>query len=185
MTRWITPLAAIVAFGLAIFAQAPVGASLPVVHGSTHDFDFEFGAWDATLRIRKPFSTQNAWTEYRGVSTVTPIWGGLANYGILDVRHGAGRVRGLTLRLFQPAAKQWYIRFSNSATGKLGTPAVGGFQNGEGFFYDTESFKGRSVNVRFIFSQITPRSFHFAQSYSDDGGATWVVNWDSTFTRRG
>jgi hypothetical protein len=33
------------------------------------------------------------------------------------------------------------------------------------------------VFVRFIWSNTTTKSPHFEQSYSDDGGRTWEVNW--------
>ena len=32
-------------------------------------------------------------------------------------------------------------------------------------------------------SDITPNSAHFEQSYSDDGGKTWEVNWITNQTR--
>ena len=56
-------------------------------------------------------------------------------------------------------------------------PMVGEFKNGRGEFYDQELWKGRAVYVRFIWSEITPNSAHFEQSFSDDGGKTWEVNW--------
>ena len=40
-----------------------------------------------------------------------------------------------------------------------------------------------SVFVRFIWSNITPNSAHFEQSYSDDGGKTWELNWITEQTR--
>jgi hypothetical protein len=37
--------------------------------------------------------------------------------------------------------------------------------------------------VRFVISDITPRSCHFEQSFSDDGGKTWELNWIADDTR--
>jgi hypothetical protein len=41
------------------------------------------------------------------------------------------------------------------------------------------------IFVRFIWSQITPNSAHFEQSFSEDGGKTWEVNWITDQTRVG
>jgi hypothetical protein len=41
----------------------------------------------------------------------------------------------------------------------------------------------RAILIRYVWSDITPNSAHFEQSYSDDGGKTWEVNWISTMTR--
>jgi hypothetical protein len=60
---------------------------------------------------------------------------------------------------------------------------VGEFKDGRGEFYDQELWKGRAVYVRFIWSEITPNSAHFEQSFSDDGGKTWEVNWITDQTR--
>jgi hypothetical protein len=34
-----------------------------------------------------------------------------------------------------------------------------------------------------VWSNITPKSAHFEQSYSQDGGKTWEVNWITDQTR--
>jgi hypothetical protein len=34
-----------------------------------------------------------------------------------------------------------------------------------------------------VISDITPKSCHFEQAFSDDGGKTWEVNWIATDTR--
>jgi hypothetical protein len=37
--------------------------------------------------------------------------------------------------------------------------------------------------VRFIFSDITEKSFRLEQAFSDDGGKTWEPNWVATFAK--
>jgi hypothetical protein len=54
---------------------------------------------------------------------------------------------------------------------------------GKANFYDQEMFHGRAILVRFVISDITPNSCHFEQSYPDDGGRTWEVNWITQDTR--
>ena len=62
---------------------------------------------------------------------------------------------------------------------------VGGFVEGRGEFYDSEFLDGRQIYVRFIFSNLTPRSFELEQAFSVDGGGTWEPNWLASFTRMG
>jgi hypothetical protein len=149
-----------------------------------HDFDFEFGAWKAHLRrLLHPLSGSHDWVEYEGTSTVRKIWSGRANLGELEVGNATTHIEGLSLRLFNRQSRQWNIYWASSADGVLGAPMVGGLKHGRGEFYDQELFNGKAVFVRFVFSDITPASFHFEQSFSADGGKTWEPNWTATFTR--
>lgn len=60
---------------------------------------------------------------------------------------------------------------------------TGGFQEGRGEFYNQETFNGRAIFVRFIFSDITPTTFRLEQAFSADGGKSWEVNWIARFER--
>ncbi|HEY4037688.1 MAG TPA: hypothetical protein VGM15_02610, partial [Burkholderiaceae bacterium] len=63
-------------------------------------------------------------------------------------------------------------------TGTMGgPPTVGEFKDGRGEFYSQDTINDRAILVRFVWSAITPTSAHFEQSFSDDGGKTWEVNW--------
>jgi hypothetical protein len=64
-----------------------------------------------------------------------------------------------------------------------GPPNIGEFKDGRGEFYCQDTFNGRAVLVRYAWSDITPDSAHFEQSYSDDGGKTWEANWITDQTR--
>lgn len=95
----------------------------------------------------------------------------------------AGHLEALSLRLYNPQSRQWSLNFSNSSAGTLSQPTIGEFRNGRGEFYDQETLNGRAILVRFVISDITPTSCRFEQSFSDDGGKTWEVNWIAVDTR--
>jgi hypothetical protein len=99
------------------------------------------------------------------------------------VSGATGRIEGLSLRTYNPQSHQWHIGWVNSADGTMGPAMIGAFKNGRGEFFNQESFNGRAIFVRFIFSDITANAFHFEQAFSDDGGKTWEVNWVANFTR--
>lgn len=149
-----------------------------------HDFDFEFGIWKAHLRrLLHPLSGSNTWVELDGISTVRKVWDGRANLGEFEVNSPTTHLQGLSLRLYNPQSHQWSIYWANSNDGTLGTPMIGGFHDGRGEFFDQETFQGRAIFVRFIFSDITPDSFRLEQSFSADGGQNWEPNWIVSFTR--
>ena len=148
------------------------------------DFDFEFGEWTIHLSRRlRPLTGSTTWVEYDGSSVVRKVWNGRANLGELDVEGPAGRIVGLSLRLYDPASRQWKISWANSADGTLGPPMIGGFENGRGEFYNQEMLNGRATFVRFVFSDITANSFELEQAFSDDGGKSWEANWIARFAR--
>jgi hypothetical protein len=149
-----------------------------------NDFDFEIGSWRTHLRLlADPLSGSSNWVEYEGTSVVKPILEGSANVVELDVAGESGRIRGLSLRLYDPKARQWSLHFANIASGRLTPPVIGEFRDGVGVFYGVDTTNGRNVLVRFVISHITPTSARFEQSYSDDGGEHWEVNWISVDTR--
>lgn len=143
-----------------------------------HDFDFELGNWHTHLtRLQHPLSGSTTWVEYDGTSVISKVWDGRANLVELNVKGPAGHIEGLSLRLYNPESHQWSLNFANPSGGAPGVPTVGEFKNGRGEFYDQETFKGRTILVRNVFSDITPTSYKFEQAFSDDGGKTWEVNW--------
>lgn len=161
-------------------SESPAGEE----HDGQRDFDFEIGTWHTSLSLlRNPLSGSDTWVEYEGTTVVRKVWGGDANLVELDVEGPAGRIEGLSLRLYNPDTGQWSLNFANRRTGTLSPPVVGRFEDGRGEFYGQETIDGRTVFVRFVISDITPTSAHFEQAFSDDGGKTWEVNWIATDTR--
>jgi hypothetical protein len=149
-----------------------------------HDFDFEIGTWKTHLRRRlRPLTGSNTWVEYEGTSVVKKVLNGKANLVELVVDGPAGHLEGVSLRLYNPEARQWSLHFANVNSGTLTPPSIGEFKNGRGEFFNQDTLNGRSILVRFVISDITPTSCRFEQSFSDDGGKTWEVNWIAIDTK--
>jgi len=143
-----------------------------------HDFDFEIGTWKIHLkRLEHPLTGSNTWVEFDGTSVTRKVWGGRANLEEFETNGPSGHVEGLTLRLYNPQTHQWSLYWANGKDGVLNIPTIGEFKNGRGEFFDQEPYNGRYILVRYIWSEITPTSAHFEQSFSEDGGQTWEVNW--------
>ena len=149
-----------------------------------HDFDFEIGTWTTHLRrLQRPLSGSTTWLEYEGTSVVSKVLDGRANLVELKVVGPAGRLEGLSLRLYNPQSRQWSLNFANINSGTLSTPSIGEFKDGRGEFYNQDTYNGRSILVRFAIIKITQDQYRFEQSFSDDGGKTWELNWIATDTR--
>lgn len=165
-------------------ATKPSVEPIPAEPDGSHDFDFELGEWTVQLsRLLHPLTGSTTWVEYEGTSIVRKVWDGRANLGELRVDGPAGPIEGLSLRLFNPQTQQWSIHWASSRDGALGEAMVGGFHDGIGEFYNQEAFDGRSIFVRFVFSESTPTSFRLEQAFSDDGGKSWEANWIARFKR--
>lgn len=142
------------------------------------DFDFEIGSWKIHLsRLKDRLAGSTTWVEFDGTSVTRKVWNGRADLEEFEADSQTGHIEGLTLRLYNPQSHQWSIYWANGKDAILGQPMIGEFRNGRGEFYDQEPWNGRAVLVRFIWSNTTTNTPHFEQSYSDDGGKTWEVNW--------
>lgn len=182
--RWI--FAAALLFAPAcVSAQAPQAAPQQTAErDGAHDFDWEIGAWRTHLRrLQNPLSGSNAWVEYEGTSIVHGFLDRRANLVELNVEGPAGRIEGVSLRLFNPQTQQWSLHYAGIRSGELTPPVVGAFHNGRGEFYADDTLNGRPIRVRFIISDITENSARFEQAFSADGGQTWEVNWIAVDTR--
>jgi hypothetical protein len=164
--------------------EARINLQTPRGRDGQHDFDFEIGIWKTHLRrLLHPLTGSTTWVEYEGTSVVRKLWNGRANLVELVADGPAGHFEGLNLRLYNPESHQWSLNFSNSSGGTMSQPTIGEFKNGRGEFLDQETLNGRAIFVRFVISDITPTSCRFEQSFSDDGGKTWEINWIAIDTR--
>jgi hypothetical protein len=166
---------------LCIASPAPCPAQ---PRNGQHDFDFNIGTWKTHVRrLLHPLTGTNEWVDLNGTVQVRRVWNVRAQLEEIEADGPTGHFEGLTLFLYNPEGRQWAQYFADGEAGVVNKPQTGEFKNGRGEFFGQESLNGRTVLARFTWSNITPDSHKVEQSFSDDGGKTWELNFAATLTR--
>jgi len=166
------------------FAQQSAAAAVAAQRDGQHDFDFNFGKWRTHIRrLSHPLSGSNTWTKMEGTVTVSKIWDGKGQIEDIEATGPGGHWSGMTIFLYNPQSHQWSQTFAGMSNGMLEPPIIGEFKNGRGELYGQDTFNGRSILVRGVWSDIKPNSHKFEQSFSADGGKTWEVNFSGSLER--
>ena len=144
-----------------------------------NDFDFLMGTWKVHHRMLKDrLKGSEDWIEFEGETVARKILNGIGNLDDNLIHTQNGPVHAITLRLFNPASREWSIYWSTDRTGVLDVPVIGGFKGDVGEFYSQEIFEGRHIYSRFIWSKVTAKSCQWEQAFSEDGGKTWVMEFE-------
>jgi hypothetical protein len=142
------------------------------------------GSWTArNRRLRERLAGSDEWEEFDSTSRAWPILDGMGNEDDLHTDFQGGFV-GMSLRFFDPETRLWSIYWADSRrSGLLDPPVIGGFEDGVGVFEGDDTFEGRPIRVRFIWSRTDTSTPRWEQAFSEDGGDTWETNWIADFTR--
>jgi len=135
-------------------------------------------------RLKKRLAGNNEWEEFDSTTKCQSLFGGMANLNESISNRASGSARGLGLRAFDAKTNSWadwYLSASNPLT--IDAPGIGRFANGVGTFLSDDTFEGKPIKVRGIFSPITPTTAQWEQAFSPDGGITWETNWVMRYTR--
>ena len=149
------------------------------------DFDFLMGRWKVHhRRLKERLKGSHDWEEFEGTMVCQKVLGGLGNMDEGTLPRESGFARGMTVRLFDPKARQWSLYWADSVNGwNWSLPQIGSFKDGRGEFYAHEPFEGRHIFSRYIWSEMTETSCRWEQAFSTDGGRTWETNWIMDFVR--
>jgi hypothetical protein len=148
----------------------------------SHDFDPLLGSWKFHLKRRlNPLTGSNTWVDFEATGSCRKVYDG-SQIEEFHAEGAGGSIEGLTLRTYNPTTHQWRLYWANQKVGVLDPPQVGEFKNGVGQFFAQDTVNNKTILVRFRWTNLNTRP-HFEQSYSDDGGTTWEVNWITDQTR--
>ena len=145
-----------------------------------HAFDLRAGEWRVRNRLLKErLANCHEWIEFGGTQSFRLLMGGRANMDENQVDKPGGPYQGVTLRAYDPRSGQWSIWWldGRNPMADLDPPLVGRFKDGVGTFYSDDTYRGKPIRVRYLWSRITAASAHWEQAFSPDGGKTWETNW--------
>jgi hypothetical protein len=169
-----------VSYPRAAFSQTPAPTAS---HDGAHDFDFNMGVWHTHLtRVIDPFASGSGSIELNGTVTVRKVWDGKAELEEIEADGPKGHWQGLTLFLYNPLAHQWSQTFANSKVGKLSSN-FGELRDGRVVLIGQDTVDDKTILVKGVWSDIKPDSHQYEESYSNDGGATWVRSLIGHLTR--
>jgi hypothetical protein len=145
------------------------------------DFDFLMGRWtvhNRKLKARLQGCTE--WLEFTATNDARLLLGGLGNEDEFRTEDG---FIGMSLRFYAPAQARWAIHWVDNRRGTLEPAVYGSFSDGVGRFEGTDTFEGRPIRVRFLWSGTRTATPRWEQAFSEDGGRSWETNWVMDFTR--
>ena len=148
------------------------------------DWDWLVGSWSVRhRRLRDRLAGCTDWDEFSGTCKNWPLMDGRGHVDNNMIELPSGRYWGVGVRTFDVKNRQWSIWWIDSRAPGIDTPVRGGFSNGVGTFTGDDTWKGQPIKVRYLWTQITPRSAHWEQAFSVDDGRTWETNWHMDFVR--
>jgi len=149
-----------------------------------NDFDFLAGRLRVYhRRLKERLAGNHDWVEFEGTCTMQKILGGAGNMDDNVLEFPGGAYRAVTLRTYDRAKGRWSIWWIDGRNpSHLDPPVVGGFDNDVGTFYADDTFEGKPIRVRFLWTNLTTNP-RWEQAFSADGGKTWEANWIMEFVR--
>lgn len=149
-----------------------------------HAFAFQTGEWTVRHRkLRERLAGSEQWFEFGGTCRAWELLGGAGNVDDHWLDDPDGAYCAATVRRSDPKTGLWSIWWIDQRFPGLSAPVIGGFKQGKGRFFGHEKLAGRTIDVRFVWSDIGPDFARWEQAFSPDGGKNWETNWTMEFIR--
>ena len=185
-------------------AATPAGmtaARQSTVRDGSHDFDFIYGKWRMpNHRLNKRLAGSHDWSDFITCDEGGPLPGGIGDTDYWRASFWKDFV-GVTFRTYDPKTGLWRIYWVDNtfSGGAIEPPVVGRFQGNVGIFEGPDTYNGKRVLARYIWT-LNPKKSQvdskweramnpsgarvvakWEQAYSVDGGKTWETNWYNEF----
>ncbi len=143
---------------------------------SARYFDFWAGSWTAS------------WDEGEGVkplgtNTISWILDGTVLQENFEVKEGKSKgFKGTSISVFQPGPNRWKQAWADNQGGYF--DLVGEFSGEKRIFKTQVVERGeKKIQQRMVFYDITESSMTWDWEMSQDGGATWTLQWRIYYTK--
>ena len=147
------------------------------------DFDFLMGKWRVhNRRLLERLKGSPEWAEFEAVSVARRLLNGIGNQDEYRTDYWPDFI-GMSFRFYNPETHLWAIYWADSRRGVLEPPVFGSFDGDTADFEGKDTFEGRPILVRFIWSRVDCATPRWEQAFSPDSGQTWETNWVMDFNR--
>ncbi|MEM9833687.1 MAG: hypothetical protein AAF944_23860 [Bacteroidota bacterium] len=164
---------------LSAFLFVFISASEPPIAEPESLFDFWVGEWELTW-------TDAQGDSQKGYNRIVKILDNQViqeNFEVIPTSENATAFKGMSLSVYNPRSKQWHQAWTDSQGGYY--DFTGQFEGEKRMFVTTiTNQKGKEVELRMVFRDISAESFVWDWESSTDGGKTWNLNWQIHYQRK-
>ena len=116
------------------------------ITGGPDDWAFLVGRWNVRhRRLKRRLVGDTQWEDFAGTCVNWPLMDGLSNVDDNVLELPGGTYRGVGVRAFNPATRQWSIWWIDARRAVMDPPVRGGFKDGVGVFLGDDTTRaGRS-----------------------------------------
>ncbi|HWE46757.1 MAG TPA: DUF1579 domain-containing protein [Caulobacteraceae bacterium] len=167
-------------------ALAGAASAMAMDNGPRGEFGFLVGDWRVKHRkLKRRLAGETGWWEFEGFCRSWTALDGAGSFDDNFLDEPTGSYRAVTFRRRDPRTHQWAIWwFDQRVPGSnIDPPVAGSFKDGVGTFLTADTFEGKPILVRFLWSDIAANSATWAQAFSPDRGGSWETNWVMQFER--
>lgn len=186
---------------LSLAAPPGVTTAQGSARDGSHDFDFIYGKWRMpNHRLKKRLAGSKDWADFVTCDEGSPLPGGIGDIDYWKTNFWKSFV-GVTVRTYDPKTRLWRIYWVDNtfSGGVIEPPVVGRFTGNVGIFEGPDTFDGKPIIVRFIWT-LNPKKSQidseweramnptgarvvakWEQAFSTDGGKSWETNWYNEF----
>lgn len=157
----------------------------PSAGSSENDFDFYEGSWIIHNRkLKKRLCDSNTWNEFEAHQTMEIILLGLGNTDNFIANFDGEPFEGRTIRLFDPETRLWSMFWTDCLNPILQPPTIGSFEGKVGKFYCLDTYNNQDIIVEFVWDKSNLQNPTWQQSFSNDNGKSWEINWYMSMKRK-
>ena len=153
--------------------------------GVMKDFDFLRGMRVIHhQRLNESMVGSDEWTEFETNYEAWTMLDGAASVDRVFGEIDGKPFEGVSVRTYDTESDTWTIYWMDVWNSNLREQVKGRFESGVGTFYGTETYRGVTYRMRFLWKDISDASARWEQAYQHPETGDWETNWIMDFYKR-
>ncbi len=132
-------------------------------------------------RLKESMAGSDEWTTFETEYEAWDMLDGAASIDKVSGEVDGKPFEGVSVRTFDKDSDTWTIYWMDIWNSNLREQVKGRFESGIGTFYGTETYRGVTYRMRFLWKDITDTSARWEQAYQHPESGDWETNWIMDF----
>lgn len=140
------------------------------------------GTWESAGKMRMDLTTED-WINYTGTTEYKWICDGAALMSTYKSQMMGMAYVGTSIETYDRETKMYQTTWIDNMSARQST-YLGKKSDGKVVFLGEDIMQGMTFKSRVTLSNMTDTSYNFLMEHSMDGGKTWAIGMDATYTKK-